>query len=98
MVTSPGAQSGSLHPGADDHRLVEGDKGAVEAGDLEDAGGAGGPGGREHGGQLGGIETCGGAAGGGEFGVVSEATDLKVVDGLKAGDRVEGGSGGQVKP
>lgn len=74
--------------------VVEGDKGAVEAGHLEGASGVGGPGGGEYGGELGGIEARGGAAGGGESGVVGPATELKFVDGLEAGDGVVGGSGG----
>ena len=56
--------------------------------------GDGGPGGGEYGGELGGIEARGGAAGGGESGVVGPATELKFVDGLEAGDGVVGGSGG----
>lgn len=74
--------------------INESDKGAAGNADPKRACGVGGPGVREHGGQLGGIVASGGVAGGGQPGVVGPATDLKFVDGLEAGDRVVSGRGG----
>jgi hypothetical protein len=60
--------------------VVESDNGAVEAGVLEGACGVNGPG--------------GGAAGGGEIGVIGKAYYMKFVAGLEVGDGVVGRSGG----